>query len=107
MKTFSNRTKLLFTSIAILVVALLMIVPNVFSNKNEKETKSTPTPAPTATGVATDVFVVKASTIEDELQTTGTLLANQEVNLVSEVSRKVTGIYAKEGTYVNRGTLLF
>jgi len=107
MKTLSKRTQLLFTSIAVLVVALLMIVPNVFSNKNEKENKSTPVPVPTANRVATDVFVVKASTIEDELQTTGTLLANQEVNLVSEVSRKVTSIYAKEGSYVGRGTLLF
>ncbi|WP_405520505.1 efflux RND transporter periplasmic adaptor subunit [Spirosoma sp. KNUC1025] len=43
----------------------------------------------------------------DELQTTGTIAANQEVDLVSEVARKLVRIYAHEGSYVGQGTLLY
>lgn len=109
MKTQTNQAKLLWISAAVLIVALFFVAPNVFSNKNESDAKSIPAAkaAPAANEVATDVFVVKATTIDDELQTTGTVLANQEVNLVSEVARKVTGIFAKEGSFVSQGTLLF
>jgi membrane fusion protein, multidrug efflux system len=110
MKKLNKQNKLLVTTAVVLSVALLAVAPNVFSNKKEKENEKELAKAPAAvpdTRVAVDAYAVQAATIEDELQTTGTLEANQEVNLVTEVARKVTAIYAQEGSYVRQGTVLF
>lgn len=40
------------------------------------------------------------------LSTTGSILPNEEVDIKSEVSGKITGIYFKEGTYVKQGQVL-
>lgn len=53
-----------------------------------------------------DVFIVKPDTIEDKIFTTGTLRANEEVQLSSESSGLIEEIYLKEGREVNRGDLL-
>jgi membrane fusion protein, multidrug efflux system len=108
MNTFTKKTKLLMiTAGALVIVLLLAIAPNVLSNKNGLKKDKSPTVAAAINRVLTDVFVVKASTLNDEVQATGTVAANKEVNLVSEVARKITGIFAKEGSYVNQNTLLF
>jgi membrane fusion protein (multidrug efflux system) len=107
MNMFTKRTKLLLLSAGALIVALLTVAPSVLSNKNDP-TNTKSTALPTALNkVLTDIFIVKASTLNDEVQATGTIAANKEVNLVSEVSRKITGIYANEGSYVKQNTLLF
>jgi len=40
------------------------------------------------------------------ITTTGTIIANEEVEVRSEVSGRITGIFFKEGTFVNKGQLL-
>jgi membrane fusion protein (multidrug efflux system) len=102
---------LFISGVAALFVALVALKPGESADSTRKETPQKETnqaavaaPAPR---VPVDAYAVKASTIEDELQTTGTIGATQEVDLVSEVARKVTGIYAREGGYVPQGTLLF
>lgn len=103
--TFSSSRVLLLSA---LVVAVLLAfgIPKLLSAK-----KSEATPAATAPGpppaVPVDEYVVRTTTVAQELQATGTIQANQEVQLVSEVARKVTGIYAHEGTSVARGAVLF
>lgn len=52
-------------------------------------------------------IIIKEQNLDNEIKTVGTVRANEEVELKSEVSRKVTGIYFKEGTYVGKGKLLF
>jgi len=112
MKTINSQTKSLLAGIPVLAFAIFFITPKLFSNKAEpvagKAASAAPADnkAPTDV-VATDVFVVKRETITDELQTTGTIAANQEVDLVSEVSRKLVRVYAREGSFVNQGTLLY
>ncbi|QMW02008.1 efflux RND transporter periplasmic adaptor subunit [Spirosoma foliorum] len=107
MKTLTNRTKSLIAGAIIFTVALFFITPKIFSNKPEASTSKSASAPPADTKVATDVFVVKRETITDELQTTGTIAANQEVDLVSEVARKLVRAYVREGNYVGQGTLLF
>ncbi|RAJ97971.1 membrane fusion protein (multidrug efflux system) [Larkinella arboricola] len=104
----SIRTVSLMISIFVLTIAFFVFTPKLFSNKAEPVKKlTTAAVAPDDHRIPADVFVVKAETITDELQTTGTIAANQEVDLVSEVARKLTRIYAREGSYVTQGTLLF
>lgn len=53
-----------------------------------------------------DGHVVGASTVADRVVTTGTLMANEAVELASEVSGMITEILFEEGTYVEAGQLL-
>ena len=52
------------------------------------------------------VMVVKDTTISNIIDVTGTIDANERVNLISEVSGRITGIYFTEGSHVNKGQLL-
>ncbi|GAB4041392.1 efflux RND transporter periplasmic adaptor subunit [Spirosoma jeollabukense] len=112
MKPIRNRTKSVIAGGIALAFALFFITPKLFSKKAdpsaEKAAAAPPSDNKAATGVvASDAFVVKRETITDELQTTGTIAANQEVDLVSEVARKLVRVYAREGSYVSQGTLLY
>ena len=54
-----------------------------------------------------DGVVVKPSELKEELEVIGTLVANQEVDIASELTRKVVRVNVKEGSKVSKGTLLF
>ncbi|MDR8392772.1 efflux RND transporter periplasmic adaptor subunit [Aliifodinibius sp. S!AR15-10] len=53
-----------------------------------------------------DAVRVGTDSVEDKIFTTGTLLANEEVELSSEISGKITDIYLEEGRNVKQGQLL-
>ncbi|WP_439557116.1 efflux RND transporter periplasmic adaptor subunit [Dyadobacter sp.] len=63
--------------------------------------------ASAGTGVPVDGQVLHSESLNDEMTVSGTLLAYQEVNITSELNRKVVAVHAKEGKYVSAGTLLF
>jgi membrane fusion protein (multidrug efflux system) len=104
-----TQSILFITSATAVFVALLAVKPgdSTDSTAPVKESPRATAKAAPAPRVPVDAYAIKAATIDDELQMTGTVGASQEVDLVSEVARKVTGIYAREGSYVRRGTLLF
>lgn len=56
--------------------------------------------------VSVQVHIVEPDTIENIISTTGTLRANEEVELRSEVSGLIEEIYFKEGQPVEKGELL-
>ena len=56
--------------------------------------------------LAVDIMVLKNQKAANEIQSTGTILPNEKVELASEGSGKVVGIYFKEGSYVKSGQLL-
>ena len=94
-----------------LVYALLIIVIGgciayrVVSNKNKNDEskKSGDKGAPTTViGI-----VVKTSTFDNNLSLTGSIEANEQVEIHSEVSGIVEGIYFNEGSNVNKGQVLF
>ena len=51
-------------------------------------------------------MIARASYLTNGIRSAGTLLANEEVDIVSKVSGKVTGVYFKEGSRVKKGDLL-
>ncbi|MFY0255476.1 efflux RND transporter periplasmic adaptor subunit [Chitinophaga sp. 30R24] len=69
--------------------------------------KKTPVPAAAIPGIPVDAIVLKAQHLTDQMEISGTLAAVQEVNIMSELSRKVTAVYAVEGKQVSAGSLLF
>lgn len=53
-----------------------------------------------------EAYVVTPTQLQDRLLTTGTLRANESVELTSEAAGRVTSIRFEEGGYVERGQLL-
>ena len=89
----------------VIVLGALLIVPKLLSEKNK-----TQTPAGQNTSqqeIPVDVFIIKQIDLENEIVTVGTIIANEEVDIKSELTRKITGIYFKEGTFVPNGKILF
>lgn len=56
--------------------------------------------------VSVNAIVVGGDEVSDEIRVTGTLLPNEQVDLQSEISGKITGFYFNEGEYVGKGALL-
>jgi membrane fusion protein (multidrug efflux system) len=54
-----------------------------------------------------DGMIVQPGEVREEIEVTGTLVANQEVKIVSEVTRKIIRVNVSEGAKVKKGTLLF
>lgn len=57
-------------------------------------------------GIAVDALVIRPQPLENRIFTTGTLLANEEVELRPETSGRVTGVFFDEGGKVRKGQLL-
>jgi membrane fusion protein, multidrug efflux system len=67
-------------------------------------------PMPVAAAVQTipvDGAIIKPASLKEELEITGSLAANQEVDIVSELTRKIVHVHVREGAYVQKGQLLF
>nr|WP_294932218.1 efflux RND transporter periplasmic adaptor subunit [uncultured Flavobacterium sp.] len=90
-----------------LIIILLggFITYRILSNKSKNEEskkfgdKGTP--------VAVTGIVVKTSTFDNNLSLSGSIEANEQVEIHSEVSGIVEGIYFTEGSHVNKGQVLF
>jgi membrane fusion protein, multidrug efflux system len=53
-----------------------------------------------------EVMVVSSESLDEKIQTTGTIIANEEVDIRSEVSGRITAINFREGDQVAKGTVL-
>lgn len=98
-----SRLKIIIIVLVVVVIAALIIIPKIFSSKEEPGTqRQTQNPQLKADG-----FIIKLQPLENEIRAIGTIKANEEAEIRSEISRKIRGIYFKEGTYVGRGKTLF
>ena len=99
--TFSGSTKLRRSSAAILSVAVLMVL-SVFSlTACQKEKK-----AEAERLVNVSVWSAEIKKVQPYLETTGTLKADEEVIVSSEVDGIIKKILVEQGTLVSVGTLL-
>lgn len=90
--------------LTLLLLAAALVLPKIFWVDDQS-------PNPTAAArqdraLPVSVRVVQPQPLQDAIRTTGTLLANEEVELRSEITGKVTGIFLKEGGPVKKGELL-
>jgi membrane fusion protein (multidrug efflux system) len=98
-----GRRSLAYAAVAIILVAGAL-VPRLLSSRSRD-------PAPEAraaetTAVPVQTVTVVPQTLTERLSTTGTVRANEEVELVAEISGKVSGINFREGSRVGKGQLL-
>ncbi|MCC9167681.1 efflux RND transporter periplasmic adaptor subunit [Pontibacter harenae] len=102
----SKPVKTVLILVAVAVVAYLAVT-KVFSGGNDQpQAASRGGGGPLAQKVAVDVYVVSASAFQNKINTTGTILPNEDVELRSEIAGKVTGINFEEGARVSKGQLL-
>jgi membrane fusion protein (multidrug efflux system) len=94
----------IIASIAVLAVIIYLVFPSVFSSESEKKTESQASAR--STKIAIDAQIVKYETFENDIVLTGSLLANESVQLASEISGKIDNIYFDEGEFVKKGKLL-
>lgn len=87
---------------AVLFVIFVLLVFSSCQNKGKKGGGSTEG----RSVLTVEGQVLKLSKLDVAYTYTGTLLANEEIDIRPEISAKVTGIYFKEGTIVSKGALL-
>jgi membrane fusion protein (multidrug efflux system) len=63
-------------------------------------------PASASPELSVEGMIIKTERVDDKFYSTGTLLANEEVELRTEISGRITGIYFEEGSRVKKGQLL-
>jgi membrane fusion protein (multidrug efflux system) len=56
--------------------------------------------------VRADAFIVRTKLLLDNIEIPGTLVSNEATEIHPEVAGRITGIYFKEGAYINKGALL-
>lgn len=99
----AKKRLLIFIITGVIIVSLVVLKLTVF----QKEVSSTQARGPAGGRVLTvDILVVSDAPVEGSLRTVGTILPNEEVELVSEVSGRVVKIYFSEGRAVKKGDLL-
>ena len=74
---------------------------------SEEKAKTVVAASPVSSGVPVDGYIVQPAVLKDEIEITGSLKPNQEVDIVSELPRKIVRINAKDGALVKAGQLLF
>lgn len=91
--------------IAAIIAVILIVVGFIGCGQRGPQEEAAPAEE---TVTATPVMVTTAmrGSIEEILEVTGTAEADDEVDVVSEVSGKVAGVYADVGDYVRRGQTL-
>ncbi len=75
------------------------------SSKRKKEAlaqqKAGPKPVPKVDG-----YIVQTKAVSESIEVPGTIVAQEATEIHPEVSGRITGLYIREGAYVNKGALL-
>jgi len=92
---------LLFLSVLVIALVLIKLF---FLMPKKQEMPGAGASKPQAVNVTG--YVITAQVLENRLYSSGTLLANEEVELHPEVSGKLSSVYFKEGHTISKGSLL-
>lgn len=100
----NKKFKSLVIGLAILAILLIIILPKIFSSGSESIAGNNS--AGMNQSIPVIAHIVSYERLGNNVYTTGTILANEEVELRSEIAGKVIQILFKEGAYVHKGDLL-
>lgn len=98
----NKKLKTYLITAAALVVVVILLLPKLTSSGEEKITGG----AQRAASIPVKAVIVKANRLENKVLISGTIIANEEVELRPEVAGKITRIFFKEGSFVNKGVML-
>jgi membrane fusion protein, multidrug efflux system len=98
-----NKKRLIFWIGAAAVLAIILIPKlNLKSDITGSDSKVNPKSRQTLV----DVWIIKPKLLQNKIFSNGTLISNEEVELRSEISGKVTNIMFSEGKRVRKGEVL-
>lgn len=90
--------------VIIIIVFIIILLPKFLSTSDELTGQN---PGQRLNReISVNVYVIEPETINNTVLSTGSILANEEVELRSETSGMITKINFREGSYVNKGDLL-
>ncbi len=97
-----NVKKILIALAIVLVIALLAIPKFNSSGPEGKKNPASGSNAP----LPVKVHILKEQSLENRVLTSGSIIANEEVQLMSEVGGKIVKIFFREGSIVKEGDML-
>jgi len=97
--------KIIIISLVAIVILGIIIVPKFIAKTDKPDDKKTGNNQQQQLTV--QGFIIKSEVLDNDIKAIGNIKANEEAEIRSEVSRKIRGIYFKEGTFVGRGRTLF
>jgi membrane fusion protein (multidrug efflux system) len=107
MQTDTLNRRLYFSPylLSIIVILSVIVIAGCTAKANDNKEASA-IPAVTR-AVPVDGAIVLPASLKEELEITGSIAANQQVDIVSELTRKIIRVNVKEGSNVKQGQLLF
>ena len=100
----NKKTKQIIIGTVILIALLIVFLPKIISSGEDSTSQQNP--GMMNRSIPVTAHIVEYEKLSNKVYTTGTILANEEVELRSEIAGKITNILFKEGAYVNKGDLL-
>lgn len=101
----NKKTKRILTLVAGVVVLFLLLLPK-FTGRNGANRNVSAGNAPRDQRIPVQMEVVHSEKLGERVLTVGTVLANEEVEIRSEISGKIDQIFFKEGGRVKKGEVL-
>jgi membrane fusion protein, multidrug efflux system len=101
----NNKKKALILGVIIILVLVAIMIPKLVFNKNNHQV--IPSQQLTKKKISVDVLVINPGMVENTIESNGTVIAGEEVEIKSEVTGKLMKIGFKEGSHVKKGDLLF
>lgn len=89
-----------FSTLILIISALL------FAGCNQSKSNQSGNSAVKPTGTPIEAVIIQPQILHNRIFTTGTLLANEEVELRPEIGGRVTGVFFEEGSRVKKGTVM-
>jgi membrane fusion protein (multidrug efflux system) len=98
-----KNLKLIIATSAVILIIIIALMLKIFSQQESKASNSA-----SLINMPTNVkaHIVQLEKLSNNVLATGTIRSNEEVELRSETSGKITNIFFREGAYVNKGDLL-
>ncbi len=91
-----------FLAVVLAATPFILMLNSCGSKKQEADNKS----AQSVPAANVQVVIIKPEPLNRKINITGSIIANEEVELRSEATGKVTGIFFSEGSRVTKGQLL-
>ena len=91
----------------LLVILGLILVPKFIAKNDKPENDKKQGSNQQNQQVSVAGYIIKSEMLDNDIKAIGNIKANEEAEIRSEISRKIRGIYFKEGTYVRKGQTLF
>lgn len=101
----SKNVKTVLTVIIVLILLFLIALPKLSFFKEDAPAASNPD-QPTMGGIPIEAIKVTPTALDNSINVTGSILANESVELTSELTGKISRIYFKEGDKVQKGDVL-